>query len=133
MAKLFTLEIITPAGRVFSGEVIHCRAPGVDGDFGVLAEHAPLMAGLRPGRLHLDDPDESFDFAITGGYFEVHTNRAVVLAENCIRRQDIDLDRARAARARALQMLGEAVTPEDQETARTALAKSLAILKVGEG
>jgi len=132
MAKPFTIEIISPVGKIFEGEIIHVRAPGVGGDFGVLADHAPLMAGLRPGRLHLDDPDESFDFAITGGFFEVHSNRAVVLAESCIRKEDIDLDRALKARDRALQILGEAKTPEDQEIARTALEKAVAILKVGQ-
>lgn len=132
MAKIFTLEIVTPTGSVYTGEIIHARAPGVGGDFGVLADHAPLMAGLRPGRLHVDDPDESFDFAITGGYFEVHGNRAVVLAESCIRKEDIDLDRAQKARDRALQELGEAKTSEEQEIARTALEKAVAILKVGQ-
>jgi len=133
MAKPFSIEIISPVGKIFTGEIIHVRAPGVDGDFGVLADHAPLMAGLRPGRLHVDDPDESFDFAITGGFFEVHSNRALVLAESCIRKEDIDLDRAIAARDRALSMLGDAKTPEAQEEARIALEKAMAIIKVAEG
>lgn len=129
MAKLFTLEIITPLGTFFKGEIIHVRAPGVEGDFGVLADHAPLMAGLRPGRLQVEDPDESFDFVMTGGFFEVHGNRAVVLAENCFRKEDVDLERATNARNRALQMLAEAKTPEEQEIARTNLAKALALIK----
>ena len=132
MAKSFTAEIVTPIGRVFSGEIIHVRAPGVDGDFGVLADHAPLMAGLRPGRLRMDDPDESFDFVITGGFFEVHNNRAVVMAETCLRRDDVDLDRAKAARDRALKMLAEAQTPEAQDEARAALEKAVAIIKFAE-
>jgi len=129
MPKLFTLEIITPLGSFFKGEIIHVRAPGVDGDFGVLAEHAPLMAGLRPGRLRVEDPDESFDFVMTGGFFEVHSNRAVVLAETCLRKEDVDLERALRARDRALQALAEAKTPEAQEEARTNLAKVMALIK----
>jgi F-type H+-transporting ATPase subunit epsilon len=129
MAKLFTLEIVTPIGTFFKGEIIHVRAPGVEGDFGVLAEHAPMMAGLRPGRLQVEDPDESFDFVTTGGFFEVHSNRAVVLAENCLRKEDVDLERATQARNRALQMLAEAKTPEQQEIARANLAKALALIK----
>jgi len=132
MAKIFTLEIVSPRGSIYTGEIIHVRSPGVGGDFGVLADHAPLMAGLRPGRLHVDDPDESFDFAITGGFFEVHGNRAVVLGESCLRKEDIDLDRAMKGRERALQMLADAKTTEAQEEARTALEKAVAILKVGE-
>jgi F-type H+-transporting ATPase subunit epsilon len=132
VAKLFTVEIMTPVGRIYSGEVIHVRAPGKDGDFGVLADHAPLMAGLRPGRLRVDDPDEGFDFVITGGFFEVHNNRAVVMAETALRREDIDLERAKAARERALQMLAEAKTLEGQEEARTALDKAMAIIRFAE-
>jgi F-type H+-transporting ATPase subunit epsilon len=132
MAKSFTIDIISPAGKIFSGEIIHVRAPGVGGDFGVLADHAPLMAGLRPGRLRLDDPDESFDFVLTGGFFEVHGNRAVVLAEQCIRHEDVDLVRAHNARDRALAMLAEAKTPEEQDIARAALSKAMAIIKFAE-
>jgi F-type H+-transporting ATPase subunit epsilon len=129
MPKLFTLEIITPLGSFFKGEILHVRAPGVDGDFGVLADHAPLMAGLRAGRLQVEDPDESFDFVMTGGFFEVHSNRAVVLAETCLRKEDVDIERARRARDRALQALAEAKTPEAQDEARTNLAKALALIK----
>jgi len=132
MAKPFELDIVTPTGTFFTGEIWHVRAPGVDGDFGVLADHAPLMAGLRAGRLRIDQANESFDFVLTGGFFEVHDNRAVVLAENCLRREDIDLQRANAARERALQALAAATTPEDQATARTALDKATAIIKFAE-
>ncbi len=132
MAKPFELNIVTPAGSFFTGEIWHVRAPGVDGDFGVLADHAPLMAALRAGRLRVDQANESSDFVITGGFFEVHDNRAVVLAENCLRRENIDLERAYAARERALQTLAVAVTPEDQLAARTALDKAVAVIKFGE-
>ncbi len=133
MAKPFHIEIVTPTATCYKGEIIHVRAPGVDGDFGVLADHAAMMAGLRPGRLRIDDPDSSFDYAITGGFFEVHNNRAVVLAEECIKREDINLERAVEARDRALAELADADTTAKQEEARAALAKALAIIKVAEG
>ena len=132
MAKSFFLEIITPAATIFKGEIIHVRAPGVDGDFGVLADHAPMMAGLRPGRVQIEDPDEAFDFVITGGFFEVHASRAVILAEECMRREDINLERVMQARDRALKMLADAHTPEEQEVARVALSKAVAILQFAE-
>ena len=133
MAKPFYIEIVTPTATCYKGEIIHVRAPGVDGDFGVLADHAPMMAGLRPGRLRIDEHNASFDYALTGGYFEVHNNRAVVLAEECIKREDIDLNRAMEARDRALTELENAKTQQAQEEARAALAKALAIIKVAEG
>jgi len=132
VSKLFSLEIVTPYGSFFKGEILHVRAPGVEGDFGVLADHAPLMAGLRPGRLRCEDPDESFDFLITGGFFEVHSNRAVVMAENAMRHEDVDLERAIRARDRALKTLADAKTLEEQEEARTNLAKAMAIIHFAE-
>jgi F-type H+-transporting ATPase subunit epsilon len=127
------MEIVTPTATCYKGEILHVRAPGVDGDFGVLADHAPMMAGLRPGRVRIDDPDASFDYAITGGYFEVHNNRAVILDEECFKREDINLERATEARDRALTELENAKTQDEQEHARAALAKALAIIKVAEG
>jgi F-type H+-transporting ATPase subunit epsilon len=132
VAKLFFLEIVTTTSTAYKGEIIHVRAPGVDGDFGVLADHAPMMAGLRPGRVRLDESDESFDYVITGGFFEVHNNRAVILAEECWKREDIDLERALQARERALQMLADAQTTEAQEEARIALTKAVAIIQFAE-
>jgi F-type H+-transporting ATPase subunit epsilon len=132
MSKPFELDVVTPSGTFFAGEIWHVRAPGVDGDFGVLADHAPLMAGLRAGRLRVDQENESFDVVITGGFFEVHGNRAVVLAENCLRKEDIDLERAYAARERALQHLAAALTEEEQNRARTSLDKAVAIIKFAE-
>jgi len=133
MAKNYQLDILTPTGKVFSGEVWHVRAPGAGGEFGVLADHAPIMAGLIPGRLRVDRPDQSYDFfAIGRGYFEVHNNRAVVLTGNCVEKDDIDLERANAARERALQHLARATGPREQEEARTALEFALAQIKLAE-
>ncbi|MBI5058491.1 ATP synthase F1 subunit epsilon [candidate division KSB1 bacterium] len=134
MAKNFHLDVITPTEKVFSGDVWHLRAPGAGGDFGVLADHAPMMAGLKPGRLRIDLPDMSFDlFAIGRGYFEVHGNNAVVLAGGCLRKDDIDLDRAQAAQERALQHLAKSTDPREVEEARAALEFALAQIKVAEG
>ena len=132
MAKPFFLEIVTPTATSYKGEIFHVRAPGVDGDFGVLADHAPMMAGLRPGRVRIEEPDESFDYVITGGFFEVHSNRAVILAEECMRREDINLERALQARERALQELAHAKTTDEQDDARAALAKAVAIIQFAE-
>ena len=132
MSKPFAIDIVTHTGSFFTGEIWHVRAPGVDGDFGVLADHAPLMAGLRAGRLHIDQANAGSDFVITGGFFEVHDNRAVVLAETCYRKEDIDLERINAARDEALKILSSVATPEEQAEARIALEKALAIIKFAE-
>ncbi len=131
MAKPFQFEVMTPTETVYSGEVIHVRAPGADGEFGVLADHAPLVAAVKPGKLQIDSHDKSVDyFATSRGYFEVHENRAVLLVETCIRKKEIDIERATKARDRALHELENAVTVEQVNQARDALDTAVAQMKV---
>ena len=86
MANTFRLEIVTPKGVVLDEQVVHVRCPGAAGDFGILAGHAPMMAALGSGRLGVDFADHSEDFAVTGGYLEVHNDFAVVMAESCFKK-----------------------------------------------
>lgn len=132
MAKSYKLEVINPEGRAYESEVVHFRAPGLEGDFGILADHAPIMAALRIGKLHVDEPLESFDFAISGGYLEGHDNEVVVLAETCERKEEIDVERAQRARDRALKRLEEAAEGTDIERARAALMRAVNRLQVAE-
>jgi F-type H+-transporting ATPase subunit epsilon len=132
MARSYKLEVISPEGRVFESEVIHLRAPGLEGDFGILADHAPVMAALRIGKLHVDQSNDAFDFAISGGYLEGHGNHIVLLAETCERKENIDVERARRARDRALKRLEEAAEGTDMERARSALMRALNRLRVAE-
>jgi F-type H+-transporting ATPase subunit epsilon len=132
MAKPFRLEIITPTGKVLDEDVTHFRAPGVGGDFGVLADHAPIMAGLRAGRLLVDTDNRKQEFAIAGGYAEVHGNRAVVLAETCVRKEDINLADAKKDLSTAQKNLESAETAAQREVAQVALADAQARIYVAE-
>lgn len=132
MANTFRLEIVTPSGVVLDDQVVHVRCPGAAGDFGILAGHAPMMAALGSGRLGVDFTDHSEDFAVTGGYLEVHNDFAVVMAESCMRKKDIDLDRARQDLADAEQALQSADSPAEQEEARTKLARARARVNVAQ-
>ncbi len=134
MAKNYKLEVISPDGKVYDSDVVHLQAPGLEGAFGILADHAPIMAGLRVGKLHVDEPAESFDFAVSGGYLEGHDNRVVVLAETCERKEDIDVERAEKARDRALKRLEKARTGADIdiERARAALMRALNRLHIAQ-
>ena len=124
MANTFRLEIVTPTGVVLDDQVVHVRCPGAAGDFGVLAGHAPMMAGLTSGRLGVDFTDHSEDYAITGGYLEVHSNAAVVLAESCVNRKDIDLDEAQSQLLDAQRVYDSASTPADQAIAQAELNRA---------
>lgn len=76
------LEIITPDKKLFEGQVKYASFPGTDGSFGVLDDHAPMIATLRAGTIELTDSASSkHEFTVKGGVVEVLKNKVVVLAE----------------------------------------------------
>ncbi|MCX5999816.1 MAG: F0F1 ATP synthase subunit epsilon [Chloroflexi bacterium] len=132
MAKL-KLEIVTAERSLLSDEVDAVIAPGVVGQFTVLPQHAPLMAMLEPGELCLRKGGDDSFIVVSGGYLEVLDNRVLILADSAERDDEIDLERAEAAKKRAQERLthpGEEVL--DLARAEAALRRSMARLKVAE-
>lgn len=130
-AKTFEFEIVTPEKRVYAGTVRSLRAPGSEGSFGVLPRHAPLLAALEIGSLSfVDEEGRTHLAAISGGFAEVEGKRVVVLAESAELAEAIDVERAAAARDRALKRLSSKAPDLDVERARLALMRALNRLKV---
>jgi F-type H+-transporting ATPase subunit epsilon len=76
------LEILTPDSKVFKGEVQSVQFPGIDGSFGVLKNHAPLISILKKGTIKLTDAENKLQYIeINGGVVEVLKNKILVLAE----------------------------------------------------
>src|SRR5438128_589084 len=67
----FHFDLVSPERLVFSGEVEHVVVPGSEGEFGVLAHHAPLLAMLRPGILTILGPGQPQRIVVGGGFAEV--------------------------------------------------------------
>ena len=76
----FHFELASPERLVFSGEVEHVVVPGSEGEFGVLSNHAPLVAMLRPGILKVLGGNEQ-TFVVRGGFAEVNPEGLTVLAD----------------------------------------------------
>jgi F-type H+-transporting ATPase subunit epsilon len=76
----FHFELASPEKLVFSGEVEHVVVPGSEGELGVLAHHAPVVAMLRPGILRILGPNEQH-FVVRGGFAEVNPEGLTVLAD----------------------------------------------------
>ncbi|GGO94361.1 ATP synthase F1 subunit epsilon [Stakelama pacifica] len=76
-------ELVTPEKLVRSGEVYQVVVPGTEGDFGVLAGHAPFMATVRDGELavYADERSQPDMIRIEGGFAEVNEKGLTVLAE----------------------------------------------------
>ena len=128
----FHFEIVTPVKMVYSGAVESLRAPGVDGSFGVLARHLPMVASLGVGFLIIrEEGGESLEMATSGGFAEVLRDRVTVLAETAEREEEIDVSRAEAARDRARGRLAKRRDPEiDYARAEAALARALNRLRI---
>jgi F-type H+-transporting ATPase subunit epsilon len=87
----FPIEVLTPEGKVFEGEVEMLSTRTGEGSIGVLANHAPLLAILEPTELRLHkEGDEVESYAQAEGYLQVIENSALVLVEECLRPDDID-------------------------------------------
>ncbi len=86
MAKNFYLDILTPEKTVYSGEISSLIVPAELGFLGVLADHAPLIAGLKPGKITFAPAQGSrIIFQLkSNGFLEVLKNRATVLLDNDI-------------------------------------------------
>jgi F-type H+-transporting ATPase subunit epsilon len=129
--KTYHLEIITPKRIVFKGEVTSFSAPGLEGGFQVLHSHAPLLASLKIGRVKLRVAEgNEFHYAISGGFVEVRENNVILLAETAERTDEIDVERVKAARDRALKRLAEKYPNTDIERAKLALFRALNRLTV---
>jgi F-type H+-transporting ATPase subunit epsilon len=85
----FHFDLVSPENLVFSGEVEHVVVPGTEGEFGVLAGHAPLIAMLKPGILRILGPNEA-RIMVVGGFAEVNPDGLTVLADRAVPVDDLD-------------------------------------------
>jgi len=134
MARIF-LEIITPERVVVSEEVDIVTAPGVEGEFGVLANHAPMVAAVKIGPLRYRVGDREEWIAISGGFCKVLGNKITFLVEAAERAHEIDVERALRAKERAEKRLQEYQVKAEQidyARARAALQRALTRLLVAE-
>jgi F-type H+-transporting ATPase subunit epsilon len=123
------LQIVTPERMLVHEQVDEVEVPGVDGYFGVLPGHTPLLAALAVGELWYRRGQEKTYLSIVHGFAEVLPDRVTILAQLAERAEEIDVERAEAARKRAVERL-EGRTDVDFERARIALTKSMTRLQV---
>ena len=129
MAKAFALKIVTPEGPAYAGQVQSLRLPGEDGEFGILARHAPLLAALAAGVIELvDDGGNKKVLAVGDGFVEVGGGEVSVLTDFVNLAGEVDVERAEKARARAEERLRR-IDNLDETRARAALMRAMARLR----
>ena len=127
------LVIVTPEKQLLRVKVAEVQMPGENGYLGVLPGHAPLMTELGIGELSYHDMGgkESAHIAIVQGFAEVLPDRVTLLAETAERAEEIDVQRAKDALARAEKRLASGDQNIDWDRANIALQRALIRIQVG--
>lgn len=131
----FEVEVLTPEGEVFDGEVRQVSTRTAVGEVGILANHSPLLAALRPAelRLHVSD-SETKTFAQAHGWLQVFGNRARLLVEEAISPEELDAATLKEQLSDAEQRLADAESGSGAERrARKDRDRAEAFLSIAEG
>ena len=120
------IKIIQPQKIVLETECDNVIIPGKDGDFGVYTGHTPFISVIRPGIMEIYNDQEVNKFAIHDGYVTVENDLITILCEIIEKAEDIDKNRAEAARKRAEERIKSNKDETDFRRAEMALKKSMA-------
>jgi F-type H+-transporting ATPase subunit epsilon len=131
----FEVEILTPEGEVFNGEVSQVSTRTAGGEIGILANHAPLLAALKPTELRLFEGDgEPRRFAQAHGWLQVFGNHARLLVEEAIAPEDLDAGTLKEQLADAEQRFSEAEDKSGEQTrAQKDRDRAEAFLAIAQG
>jgi F-type H+-transporting ATPase subunit epsilon len=130
MAPTLKLEIVTPAGSVYSEDVEMVTLPGVAGQMGVYPQHVPLITHMVPGEMIVRKDGRDLFMATGEGLIEVTAKRVAILTDLAIAADRIDEAKAEEARQRAEARLHDKLSAAEVATVNASLARSLAQLRV---
>ena len=128
MADKLHFDLVSPERRVFAGEVDMVVVPGSEGDFGVLANHAPFMSTIRTGAISVHSGNDVSRTFIRGGFAEVTAAGLTILAEEAIDLADVNAEDVSKSLAEAREDLGQARNDEERHEAEARIEKFQALL-----
>jgi F-type H+-transporting ATPase subunit epsilon len=129
MADKLNFDLVAPEARVFQGEVDMVVVPGSEGDFGVLAGHAPFMSTIRSGAIAIHDGADIRRTFIHGGFAEVTPAGLTILAEEAIDIADVDPAEVERELTEAREDLGQARNDDETRDAQGRIEKFEALLQ----
>ncbi len=129
------LEFVTPERAIAHEDVDELQLPGEEGSLGILPGHTPMLVALKVGEMWYRKGSEKFFGYVGFGFAEVLPDRVTILARIAEKADDIDLQRAEAAKRRAEEPLAEVKrsgNEADYERARLALLRAITRLQVSQ-
>jgi len=133
MPSTFQLEIVTPSRLLVKDAAEEVQIPGVSGYLGILPGHAPLISELAVGAITYKASGTAHTLSVAWGFVEVLPDKVTILAEAAERPQEIDVDRAEKAKARAEERLRSNNPDVDFDRAEDALQRAETRLNVAKG
>ncbi len=127
--NLFELEILTPEHRFFKGEVEAMTFTAEDGEWTILANHAPLVAALRPNVIRWKVDGVWTEAINAEGYMEVTAHKVVLFCHACEWPENIDQRRAEEARRQAEEAIRQARSRTEHKNSQIQLARAMARLR----
>ena len=130
MAYTFYLLMVSPQYIFFSGNAQQIVLPGLDGAYGVLPNHEPMVTAITAGVVRFQDGEGTWrEAVVSDGCVEVMPERVILLAATIERPEDIDKNRALAAKRRAEERLRQKQSQQEYYQTQAALSRALARLK----
>lgn len=126
----FLLRIVTPDRVFYENQVQMVEFNTTEGEIGVLPGHIPLTVIVKPGRLDITEAEGDKEAALHAGFAEILPDRVTILAEIIEWPEEIDAERAEAARERAEERLRTKTPETDLVRAETALQRAIARIQV---
>jgi len=129
-SKKLHLRIVTPTKSVFEGDVDMVILHGLDGQLGVMPNHEPVTTILGLGAMRVYDNEIITYFAVFGGFAEINQKGVTILADVAEHPDEINKERAAAAKERAERRISERQADLDQARVKVALRKALVRLEL---
>lgn len=126
----FFLEVLTPERKFYSAEAEEVIFRTVDGEMGVLAQHAPTVVSVDVGALRIKAEGKWIEALITEGFAEIMPDRVVILTDTAEYPEEIDTNRAKAAKERAEERLQKQLSQIEYTRSKAALARAMARMKI---
>jgi F-type H+-transporting ATPase subunit epsilon len=131
MADTLEFELVSPEKLLLSEQVTMVVVPGIEGNFGAMPGHAPLLSTVRPGVLEVYNGSTVTNrIFVAGGFAEVTAERCTVLAEVAVPMADITADTAQQRLQAAKDLLAEAETPAEKAAAESRVRTAEAMIEV---
>ena len=133
MMRHFNLDIVTPTQDLDEIEVDYLRCPGIDGSFGIMANHQDGVFSLDIGEIMIQSKSDTKFYSISGGFAEINNNEVCLLVETIELSSDIDISRAESAFQRANERKNNSNEEDfDEVRLKTALSRALNRLQVAK-